>query len=64
MAEALNERNSQQSSEDRFIPLVIQKTLEKLGEPPCQNLIQGQLLTTNLVTDGVYSRELLEEIVD
>ena len=56
--------DSQESSEERFILLVLQKTLKMLGEPPCRTLQEGQQFMIDLVKRGVYSQDLLEELVD
>lgn len=52
------------SSEQKFFMLLLQKVLEMLGEPPCETIAEGQQYIVNLAARGIYSQELLEEIVD
>ena len=42
----------------------MQKTLKILGEPPCRNLEEGQLRIIELIDEGKFTQEYLEEIVD
>jgi len=64
MVEPVVQESQKESSEEKFILRVVNKTLTALGEPTCETLEEGHARISEMIKRGVFSRELLEEIVD
>lgn len=55
---------SLKSNEKSFYCNVLQKVFEMLDEPPCESLEQGRRSLIQMLNRGMYSLELIEELVD